>query len=177
MESRDSQSENPEVPFNRKEGLAPIEHILIGSSTSYKGKLFVSQTFREEVHRLGKIPEEMLIPAGIVQDRSKFGEIKKTREKSIPVAGMLNFLSNSQIDLSLEEGVSPGIEFGPLDESGRVVPSWKIFLVNSAGEIDSSPKHIKEVLSLDEKFDDFFELAPNKEEDALYLNIKPEYRP
>ncbi len=175
MEPKAGDLPNKEADFNRKDNLAVIEQVFLGSSTEYKGEFFNSDNFLEKVARLGRVPEDMLTPVGLFKDPNKLEDIRKAREGRVSMVGMLNFLSG-QVALFDEEGLTAGIEISQLDKSGRVIPSWKVFVVDKEGKIDGNRDNLLK-LSLEPKFGEIVELSPNEETGELYLSIKPEFKP
>lgn len=173
MEDVVSKAPHPEAEFDRGQNLAPIEHMLIGSSTTYHGEFLNSDSFLEKVAGSGVVEKDMLIPAGFSKDDpEKLEEIRRAHVKQEHFRGMLSFLTNSQLGLS-EEGYEPSIDLSQVNDDGTIDPHWRVFLFDVAGsKVDSN----RERLSVETRIGALFSMEFKDGTDELYLSLRPEYQ-
>lgn len=152
--------------------LAPIEHIIIGSSIEFAGnKSFNAGELNKQIQEANLDPK-ILIPRsldkGFDPNKARDVSVSRTGKK---LKGTLACFDNSQIDLD-NEGIRPALELAPLDEkTGQVKPIWVIKLeeIETGEEVDK-PEFLDR-LKIREGYGNAFILS--EEEGQLYLKFRP----
>lgn len=154
-----------EIKFDNRD-LAPIEHMLIGSTIEYRGQTYDSTLFLEAAKN-GAVESDFLIPESL-KNVTMVQDVNNVRMKEKRLVGLLPvFDPNFLVGIS-ESGVDVGLELPLLDESGKIDPVWKIVFLNGDGqEVEYNNK-----IDLDDRFAPHFQVK-QQTDGSRYLQFAP----
>lgn len=123
--------------------LAPVEHLLIGSTPKVKERIVNVLDDLQEVRRSGDVgTRRTLLTPIFLQEYQSFEEARafvlrerqKAREEQA-IKGAISALGTNGIIIALRRGISVCLELSDLDDSGFIQPAWKIYLVDKTGVV------------------------------------------
>jgi hypothetical protein len=105
-----------EVPWSN-DFLAPIEHLIIGSSSvDVNGKFLNTDIFINEIDATGKVLPEMLIPEALQGEHDEGDvELVNHARRSNPIEGSVSIFSNETQEFFVRKLVNPRIKLGPFN--------------------------------------------------------------
>lgn len=160
----------PEIRLNRSTDVTPLEHLLLGSSTTVNGELFNYEVFKKHYFEKTLSEEVFTLP----QKAEGIEAVNRRRKGQKELVGLLPFLDISKIP----KGYQPMLSFdGLIDKkTGKVDPFWTIVLLDKNREkVPSSDDAYKTLALLEDSqsdinYNDFFDL--NVQPDTTFLTLK-----
>ena len=153
------------IKFDNRD-LAPIEHVLIGSTTKYHGQVYNSNLFLSDAKN-GTVGDDFFIPESL-KNASTIQDINNARTQKKRLVGLLPVFDSGFIVGISESGVDVGLELPLVDASGKIDPVWKIVFLNGDGqEVEYTDK-----VELEEGFASHFQIT-QQADGGRYLQFAP----
>jgi len=153
------------IKFDNRD-LAPIEHMLIGSTIEYRGQDYDSNLFLDAAEN-ETVENDFFVPESL-KNVSMVQDINNARMKEERLAGMLPVFDGNFIVGISRNGISIGLELPLLDESGKIDPVWKIVFLNGDGQkVEYNNK-----IDLDNRFAPHFQVK-QQTDGSRYLQFAP----
>lgn len=149
----EKESEN----FSTHKYLAPIEHIVIGSTTIVAGKTFGTEDFIRKIGE-GGLGSDYRIPPTVGTEGV---EAVIANRAAVHLDGALALFTVAQVDVMFDlPNAAPSFFLGQLDEYGLVGDSFKVGIINTkTGELDHP--ELLDKLILNDNFAKFFTMNRN----------------
>lgn len=155
-----AESTESEFRFNYEEELAPIEHVILGSSASMQrgnvDELRDIVPLNQDLLRKAlkerdiEMLHKFLCPAGIWRDSRSAEDINEQRERQNRIkTGSFPFMFET-----FPKGINVFMELGPVQDKEEVSLKWRFFGENMKGEKVSAD--LMSGLKLEEGYDDLF---------------------
>lgn len=146
--------------------LAPIEHLLVGSTIEYGGHEFYNASLFFDDVKDGKVDDSLYYP-GSLSSSVRIKDVDATRKAKKRLTGLIPAFDRNYILAKVGKGLDIGIELPLLDESGKIIPTWKIVL------LDKEEQEVKDDFPpvLDERFASHFKVI--RDNGNQYLQFAP----
>lgn len=144
--------------FSRHSHLAPVEHIIIGSTAEVDGKSFGTVDYFGLLKAQQDVDPKFFIPPAVLgkgpQSVTAVNEIRSP----IHLDGSLNCFTLDQVDLMIDHpGLVPSFFPGELDENGYVANEFKVGIVDTKTGKLVHPELLDKLI-LNETFAEFYKI-------------------
>lgn len=140
------ETEKPSQSF-----LAPIERKIIGGTPVIDGKQLSGKDFealaQEAINGDKEAWRKLFTPEAVLQKYKSLEKIREEREQegNRTVDGVFGPLSEEAYKSLIVNDLHMRFELCPIDESGYVLPYWRVFLINSKKDFVSDNESLEKL--------------------------------